>query len=154
MAGLAGALAPDLAVGDIVIQGFCPPLPGVRFGTLATASHVVATPADKATLFRRTGALAVDMETEPAQRLAESLHIPFLAVRAISDSATQTLDPALLTLVDPDGRPRVGRTLLQLARGSVKLSDLLRLRRTTNTALANLAAALVTLIDSGWPDRA
>jgi adenosylhomocysteine nucleosidase len=153
MAGLAGALAPDLAIGEIVIQGSCPPLPGVHFGTLATSSGIVATPADKAALFRQSGALAVDMETAPAQRLAESLHIPFLAVRAISDTAAQTLNPALLTLVDPDGRPRVARALRQLAGGSIKLSDLLRVRRATNVALARLTATLVALIASGWPDR-
>jgi adenosylhomocysteine nucleosidase len=154
MAGLAGALAPDLAVGDVVIQGSCPPLPGVRFGVIGTSSHLIATPADKENLFRQSGALAVDMETGPAQRLAESLHIPFLAVRAISDTAAQTLDPAFLTLVDSDGRPRIGRVLRQLAGGSVRLSDLLRVRRATNVALARLSATLVALLASGWPDRA
>jgi adenosylhomocysteine nucleosidase len=153
MAGLAGALAPDLAVGDVVIQGTCPPLPGVRIGALATSSGIVATPADKAALFRQSGALAVDMETAPAQRFAESLRVPFLAVRAISDTAAQSLDPALLSLVDSDGRPRVGRALRQLAAGSVRLPDLLRARRAANLALARLTATLLALVASGWPDR-
>ena len=152
MAGLAGALAPDLEVGAVVIQGACKPLPGVHFGKLATTSHILATPADKATLYRQTGALAADMETEPARRLAESLNIPFLAVRAISDTASQNLDPALLDLVDADGKPCLGRVLRYLAARPGRLPELLRLRRAANRALANLTTALRAIIDSGWPD--
>jgi adenosylhomocysteine nucleosidase len=152
MAGLAGALASDLAIGDVVIQGTCADLPGVRFGTLARAGEIVATPAHKAALFRQTGALAVDMETAPARQFAQTLGIPFLAVRAISDTAADTLDPALLTLLDGDGRPRVGRVLAHLARGPGRVGELLRLRRATHTALARLAATLVAVMESGWPE--
>jgi adenosylhomocysteine nucleosidase len=154
MAGLAGALAPDFTIGDVVVQGSCRALPGVRLGTLATTSHILATPADKAALFRQTGALAVDMETRPVQQYAESLGIPFLAVRAISDTASESLDPALLTLVDADGRPRIGSALRYLAGNPGRLFKLLRLRRATNLALARLSATLVAILDSGWPDPA
>jgi nucleoside phosphorylase len=151
MAGLAGALAPELAVGDVVIQGTCQPVPNVRFGKLATTAHILATPAEKAALYQQTGALAADMETLPAERLAESLKIPFLAVRAVSDSAAQNLDPALLGLVDADGRPRLGRVLRYLAGNPGRVPELLRLRRTTETALANLARVLLAVLNSGWP---
>ena len=156
MCGLGGALRTDLAVGDVVIQGECGPISGLahRFfrGKIATSEKHTATPAQKAALFEQSGALAVDMETQPVQALAHCLHIPFLAVRAISDTATGTLDPAFLKFVNAHGRPRVGRALAHLARHPTKLAGMLQIRRATNVALANLATTLVAIVSSGWPE--
>jgi adenosylhomocysteine nucleosidase len=157
MAGLAGALAPELRVGDVVIQGTHRPLQGLAHrvvaGNLATARGIVATLADKAALFRETGALAVDMETKPAQQYAESMNIPFLAVRAILDSAAEPLDPAFLALVDAEGRPRVGRALGHLAKYPTRLPGMLHIRRATKVALTHLAATLQAIVNSGWPEN-
>jgi hypothetical protein len=151
MAGLAGALHPGLEVGAVVIDGSCKPPAGARLGKVWTTGKILAAPAEKALLYRQTGALAADMETEPARRFAEALGIPFLAVRAISDTAAQWLNPALLDLVDGEGRPRLGRVLCHIMGGPGRLTELLRIRRAGQTALASLTAALVALIDSGWP---
>jgi hypothetical protein len=93
------------------------------------------------------------METQSAQAFALSHDIPFLAVRAISDTAAEPLDPAFLNLVDPHGRPRISKALAHIVCHPAKLPSLLRLRRSTELALANLAATLVAIMTSGWPDQ-
>jgi hypothetical protein len=153
VAGLAGALAPDLRVGDVILDGPCPPIPGARRGTLATASQIVATPEEKAALFRQTGALAVDMETARCREFAAELHVPFLAARAISDTADQALDPALLTLLDVNGRPRLGRVLRHLAGDPRRLAAMIRVGRATQLALSQLSKVLVAIVESGWPEN-
>ena len=160
MAGLAGALAPHLKIGDIIISP--PPTPhssirqlvnsSVHPGQIHTSPTLISTPEQKQTLFKNTGALAVDMETDYARDLAAKLHIPFLAIRSISDTASQHLDPKLLALVDDYGRPRTTRALASLARNPKSLPNLLRLKRATDLALKNLATTLKSIVDSGWPD--
>jgi adenosylhomocysteine nucleosidase len=108
MAGFAGALDPSLRIGDIVHDD--PP------GTIHTSTQIIATPADKAALFAQTGAKAVDMENAIVRAMADRLSIPFFGVRAISDTATDSLDPAILSFVDETGRLRpaaLAKTVLQ-----------------------------------------
>ena len=156
MAGLAGALAPELQVGDVVIQGLVtrPEVfnTGVRAGKLATARAIVSGPAEKAALFRETGALAVDMETSRAEVWARDLGVPFVAVRAISDTALERLDPAVLGFVDAEGRPKIARVLHHLAAHPTKLPDILRLGRASKAALSRLTVSLKAIVASGWPD--
>lgn len=155
MAGLAGALAPHLAVGNVVIHGACGSISAlahqVHRGTITSSPDIVATPSQKAALFLKTGALAVDMESAAAHNLARSLSIPFLAVRAISDTAAEPLDPQFLQLVDAHGRPRIGRALGRLAIHPTSLPGLIHLRRSTQLALSHLSATLVAILASGWP---
>ncbi len=103
-------------------------------------------------LFQETGALAVEMENALCRKLAESLGVPFLTIRAISDAASDHLDPAFLNLVDQEGRPRINRALGLLARHPGKLPSLLRIGKATKLALSHLAAGLAAVVESGWPD--
>jgi adenosylhomocysteine nucleosidase len=102
--GFAGALDPTLEGGDIFIaENFSAsdpfsraaaleaPIHRVRTGRMVTSPHPLESPAAKRALAAQTGALAVDMETE--RILEECLHrdLPLLSVRAISDTASQSL---------------------------------------------------------------
>jgi len=155
MAGIGGGLAPSLKVGDVVCQGFPAVLPPSPFqvmrGTIATARGIVSTPAQKRALHQETGAVAVDMETGIAQSWAQKVGIPFVAVRSISDSADDYLDPSLLSLIDDLGRPRLGRSLGHLAAHPTKLPALLRLQRNSKLALSHLAIILPRIILTPWP---
>jgi hypothetical protein len=155
--GLAGALAPHLKVGDIVSQGPLPPLAPNPFsiltGDIHTSPTLLETPALKAALHARTGALAVDMETQIVSELAHRQGIPFHALRAISDAAHDPLDPNLFSLVDRFGRPRTTRLAALLLRHPSALSRLLRIKRATDLAMANLSSLLRQLTLSGWPDN-
>ena len=159
MAGLAGALSPALQVGDLVADGDFPadfPLPdsAIRLhrGRIHTASHLVSSPAEKQVLFVQTGALAVDMETECVRSIAAKRGVPFLALRAISDAASDPLDPDLLTLIDARGRPRPARAAGMVLRHPAKLPELLRIARASRHALSHLSAVLVAVLASGWPE--
>jgi adenosylhomocysteine nucleosidase len=157
IAGLAGALAPQLRVGDLVADGDFPAslsnaTPSMHRGRIHTSPNLVASPAEKRALFDQTGALAVDMESGFARALAENRGTPFLALRAVSDAASDPLDPALLSLIDSRGRPRIGRAAALVARRPGTLPELLRIGRATRRALSHLSAVLVALLASGWPD--
>jgi adenosylhomocysteine nucleosidase len=159
MTGLAGALSPHLQVGDIVLDGPPPLLPpvncpaafAIRQGTIHTVEGVIATAAQKAALFARTGALAVDMETRIVCDAARPLGIPVIGVRAISDAAHEPLDPRLLALLDDDGNPKLHLVGALLLRHPTALATLLHIKRATDAALANLGTFLVQAAMSGWP---
>jgi hypothetical protein len=144
MAGLGGALDPELETGEVVIDGEIPMSnpPRRRRGAIHTADRIVATPAEKALLFRQTRALVVDMESAAARGLAAAIGVPFLGVRAISDRADEPLDPAVLRLVDSSGRLRPSRLARELVRRPTFVQTLLRLRPGSELAMTNLAAAL------------
>jgi adenosylhomocysteine nucleosidase len=71
-------------------------------GRLLTVEQVVTHPELKQKLYEQTGALAVDMESSALVDLAQERQIPFLSIRAISDTANQELLD-VSPFVSPDG---------------------------------------------------
>lgn len=153
MAGLAGALDPKLNVGDIVIDD-CPV--GLktgfihRAGKIHTSPKLVSTPGEKQRLHRETGALAVDMESEIIRAVAAEKELPFVSIRAISDSADETLDPAVLRMIDPFGRPRPLRIMMTLVGRPWLIPRLIRLGNASKLAGRNLAMAVKEIAEK-WP---
>jgi uridine phosphorylase len=144
LAGLAGALDPSLQVGDVIAcigNGDWPDLP-FRMGAIHTSSNLVAGAAEKANLFRHTGALAVDMEHEIVRDLARNANLPMLSIRAISDRADQSLDPDLMRWVDETGRPKVAALAAGLAKNPLRIRALVRLGRQSRLAAKKMAAAV------------
>lgn len=151
--GLAGALAPDLDVGDVVIGGDCfgvdttPSafpgqlarwLPEARLGLIAAGDTPAATADEKQLLHARTSALAVDMESHVAARVAARHGLPFAALRVISDTADESLPPAALAGMQPDGRVAIGPVIAALARNPRQLPSLVRTARNADKALRTL----------------
>src|SRR5207302_1564302 len=119
---------------------------GVRRGPIHTDNQVVATPRQKADLRSQTQALAVDMENSTVREWARQRGAEFGAIRAISDRADQTLDPAVLRLIDAWGRPRpvaIARTVLR--RPSL-IPHLTRLGADSKLAATRLGGAIRQLI--------
>jgi adenosylhomocysteine nucleosidase len=141
--GIAGALDPALKAGDVVIDGDFAEvlrkiLPGARAGRVIGSDAIVATVAAKRALFQQTGALAVDMESHIAARVAARHGLPFAALRVISDIATEALPPAALIGMRPDGGMALGAVLASLARNPAQLSALIRTGMSAGRAFRSL----------------
>ena len=158
--GIAGALEPALTTGQIILaknvidgtgeqyqtdEAWHHTLtevlaPNVHFtcGAIATMEKAVATPSEKAALFARTGALAVDMESSGVAAVATRHNIPFIAIRSIADPASRKLPLAALKGLAPDGTTRPLAVLLELMLRPWELPRLIRLSRDASTALAGL----------------
>lgn len=115
-------------------------LPAVTRGRLLTTSKAVGTAADKAVLFHRTGAAAVDMESLAVAEVARGHGLPFIAVRVIVDAAADTLPRAVTAAADNEGHLRIGRLLGALARTPGELPALIRLGQRYRAANRSLAA--------------
>ncbi len=118
-AGYAGGLSPALSVGDLVLGAnrSSPALLAcakdalagepVHVGTLLTARAAVEHVRDKATLYRDTGALAVDMETAWIAEACAAAGLPLLSLRVVSDAADDDFPVPGRVLYDPvHQRPR------------------------------------------------
>ena len=112
----------------------------VSGGRLLTSARAVGSLADKATLFRETGAVAVDMESAAVGEVAQARRLPFLAVRVIVDGAADALPRAVTAAADSEGHLQIWRLLGALARTPGELGPLLRLAGRYRAANRSLAA--------------
>ncbi len=112
-----------------------------------TATQIVSTPGERAELFARTGALVVEMENERVRQFAAQHGAGYVGIRAVSDGANDTLDPAVARFVDPFGHVRAGVLTKELIRRPGLAAELRRLRRASKLALANLSIAVRALAE-------
>jgi adenosylhomocysteine nucleosidase len=154
-AGACGALAPELAVGALVVpESVIAPdgrrLPTAaagglrRHGSLLTTDHVLEDAASKSRLWLSTGALAVDMESWPILQWAAARGVPALVVRGVCDPAGRGV-PADLARVVQDDRVRPMRAVSAVLARPRALADAMALRTGTTAALRTVATALATL---------
>jgi adenosylhomocysteine nucleosidase len=160
--GMAGGLDPSLAAGTIFLpdEVLAPegaPIATAREwrerlasalatrrpvtqGRLLTSRTAIGSPAEKATLFRTTGAAAVDMESLAVAEVASAHQLPFIAVRVIVDSAVDALPRAVTAAADNEGHLQIWRLMAALARTPADLAPLLRLASRYRAANRSLAA--------------
>jgi hopanoid-associated phosphorylase len=157
--GLCGALDPTLEVGDCVVASAIvtngqriPADPawarqlmsgvrGARLAEMTAGDGMVASAAAKAELHRRTGAVAVDMESHIVGRLARHHGLPFAALRVVSDAAHRALPKAAQAGLRPDGKPDIVAVLKSLMADPRQLPDLIRTGREAGAALRALVKA-------------
>ena len=155
--GIAGALAPLLRAGDVVIathvvagnnehytcdaawsQILRGRLAYSRSAIIAGVDNVVSHIGMKKALLRNTGAHAVDMESHIAARFAQKRGLPFVALRVICDGAQRTLSPAALEPLKPNGKVRVLAVLRSVARDPSQIPELLQTQREAGKAFRAL----------------
>lgn len=154
--GLCGGIAPGLKAGDLVLadsvatpDGLLQPapeahrflaslLPDARSGVIVAAESPMATVAAKRQVHAATGAIAVDMESAGAARLAIDWGVPFAAIRAVCDGPDDPLPPAAIGALAPDGTLRLGAVIADLLRQPSQLGGLISTGLRTRAAIATL----------------
>jgi adenosylhomocysteine nucleosidase len=177
--GLAGGLDPRLQAGTICLPSAVVARDGATFatdvhwreilaaaisqhlrvvsGTLLTSAAAIEDVAAKAAAFAETGAVAVDMESAGVAQIAASKRLPFVAVRAIVDTAGDTLPPAVLA-AGTEGRMRFARLLFGIVRSPREIAAVMRLAQRYRAASRALGAvartgALAPLAFAAHPHR-
>jgi hopanoid-associated phosphorylase len=158
--GIAGGLDPALDAGALVVaegvvlpdgirvetdfgwrhrllEGLGPAI-GPVSGDLAGSDGAVLDARRKKTLREKSGAAAVDMESHAVARVAAESDIPFLVVRAVSDSSRHGIPAWVAGTIQPDGHPGWSAVLSGVLAHPADMPTLLRLRTTSRRALATL----------------
>jgi adenosylhomocysteine nucleosidase len=174
-AGCAGALAPWLKAGDLVVADRVVPFdaegrPGsalpaeadrlaawaadhgarLHVAPLAVSQEIVWSPAAKAAA-AALGTIAVDMESAAVAAVAAARGVPFIGLRVVLDEAAQDLG-FTTAFVDPaTGEPHLGRAVATLAPRPWLWRRTLRLARQRRIAERRLAAFLGSLLGPHRP---
>ena len=172
--GLAGGLDPSLSAGSIVLPREVIAAGGARFaatgawrepvsaaitrarpvapGALLTSAVSLAAVADKAAAFRATGAVAVDMESSGVAEVAAACGLPFMAARAIIDTAADAL-PQAVAAAGAAGHLNMPRLIIDLASSPLEVVALIGLARRYRAAIRALkcmaGALLLTPVGGG-----
>jgi len=159
--GCAGALVPTLCAGSLVLpssvigadQSCYSPDPTWRErllnrlkglvdlhqGPLAESGTVLRSSAEKRVLFERTGAMAVDMESGAVARVAQEARAPYMAIRAIADSADMSIPQSSVRAVDEFGELNLFRLVSELIKQPLELFAMIRLGWNFRAAQVTLA---------------
>lgn len=150
--GLAGSLNDSMKVGDTffaaeVIDAENGNVYATPAGTnkLVTANKIVDTEGKRA-LAQRFAASAVDMEAAAVAEVARQVHIPFFAVKAISDELAFPMPP-MDHFVDAAGNFATGRFVVHSVLRPRLWSSVFRLARNSSRATKALAQLLTPLIE-------
>jgi hopanoid-associated phosphorylase len=142
--GIAGALAPGLRPGDWIVaeavldgdallpsdaawsRRLLAALPGAVAGLQLGLDGMVAQASEKAALHGSSGALAVDMESHIAARVARRHALPLAVARVISDAVQRSLPPAAQVGMRPDGTMNAPAVLRSILADPFQLPALIR----------------------------
>jgi hopanoid-associated phosphorylase len=143
--GIAGGLVASLRPGTLIVaseviadgqrlatsagwsQAILRSHPGAIHAPIAGSDTLIALPTAKAALGLGTDAVAVDMESHVAARVAAGHGLPFVVIRAVADPLHRALPEAALGVVSADGRTDVKAVMRSLAREPQQLVGLMRL---------------------------
>ena len=146
--GIAGGLVPELSPGSLVLpqtilstdqtiytvdaawrDRFSRKMTGdmvIHAEPVAESTSVLIHPDEKAGLHKRTGAVAVDMESGAVAAEAHRAGVPFLVVRVIADPSSASIPMSALAIVDDFGQLRVFKLIKVLGRDPAVVAALVR----------------------------
>ncbi|MDQ6987999.1 MAG: hypothetical protein Q9M25_09370 [Mariprofundaceae bacterium] len=85
-------------------------------GILIESRCIVANPAEKRTLAKIAGAVAVDMESAAIGRVARNEGIPFIVIRSVADTLNEGIPDAITSAADAQGNIRIKQLLIPIIR--------------------------------------
>jgi adenosylhomocysteine nucleosidase len=152
--GFAGALKPELEVGDVLFDadlgnGLAELLQasGAKPATFYCAPRVATTVAEKSTLRQSTGADVVEMESAVIREICREKKIQSATVRVISDTASQDLPLDFNALMTSEETLSFPKLALALVKSPGKIPKLMELQRNTRFAALELAKVLEALLN-------
>jgi nucleoside phosphorylase len=125
-------------------------LPGAVVGRIHADGTMIADAARKSALQIETRALAVDMESHVAARVAQRHGLPFAVARVISDAASRSLPHAARVAMAPDGGIRVGAVLIAILTRPWQLPTLIGVALDARSAMKSLARGYDALARAGF----
>lgn len=157
-AGFAGALRPEMKVGDVVmansivdthgqemtveIEMAADPQKGLHVGRIVTADDIVRLVKEKQALGEKYDAIAVDMESLAVAQVCRETKIRFLAVRSLTDDMSVDLPPEILSVIGRTGSMRLGAAVGSIFKRPGSIKDMWALREAANKAAERLATFL------------
>jgi len=126
---------------------------GYRLGDILAAQEPLARAGEKAEAGLRSGAIAADMESLWVGRVATQRGLPFLALRAVSDTHGQSLPRFAQRSIDETGNPRPWPMLRSLALHPWELVALPTLALSFRRARRNLLRGLLTILEGPPPAK-
>jgi adenosylhomocysteine nucleosidase len=178
--GVSGGLDPNLRTGDVIVAetvleethpkrelSWKPPPLSLRWaeellaaqeirihqGAIITTPEAVTSPVRKRSLFDRTGASAVDMESASVARAAAEAGLPFFVMRTICDTADRFVSPDFVDCLDREGMVRLPALVKNAWQNPSLLFELARVGREFATALRCLKRAWRALLRHGFPQQ-
>jgi adenosylhomocysteine nucleosidase len=143
--GIAGGLSSGLRSGALIVasevitegarmattvrwsQAILRSHPGAIHAPVAGSDTLLTLPSAKFALGANTDAVAVDMESHVAARVAAAHDRPFVVIRAVADPVHRALPEAAMGAVSHDGHTDVRAVMRSLAREPRQLVGLMRL---------------------------
>ena len=110
-------------------------------GPLLHSSKLVDQPQMKACLYRSRKAAALDMESGEIARVAHQRGLPFVAIRAIVDSADMKLPRTARSAMSESGRIRLENVLLGMLFRVTEIPSMIALARAFRAAQKTLSSA-------------
>jgi adenosylhomocysteine nucleosidase len=150
--GFAGALDPNLQIGDIVFETSDITLKaqllrsGAKSISFCSTARVVVTATEKSALRRATSADAVEMESAIIQSVCAAAGLPCATVRAISDRADEDLPLDFNSLLTADQRLNAFKLTVTILRSPRRIPALIRLGKNSAIAAEQLACVLQHII--------
>ncbi len=112
-----------------------------RKGPIVSTLSPVLSAEEKHILYRKSHALAVDMESSAVARVATESELPFFVLRAVNDSPETTVDPDVAGCLGPGGDIHFPVLLRNLCRRPLLAPSLLRMAKDFAIALNTLRRA-------------
>jgi adenosylhomocysteine nucleosidase len=152
-AGFAGGLNPALKFGAVVYDedfnaGFGTELEqaGAVKATFHCHRRVAITGAEKAQLWKSTGADVVEMESSVIRTICREKNIPSATIRVISDDAGQDLPLDFNEMMTPEDRIHYPKLIWAVLSNPGKIGKLMEFQRQTVAASQQLGSVLGRLL--------